>query len=107
MSEDSFIKKIILRLSARQRKAPPQPAEQVDPALVRLFQMLERTREDEIPCEEVFELLDHYVELAARHEDAAKILPFVKDHLDRCHNCREEYEALARIIAASSGSESF
>ena len=62
MSEDSFIKKIILRLSARQRKSPPQPAEQVDPALVRLFQMLERTREDEIPCEEVFELLDHYVE---------------------------------------------
>jgi predicted anti-sigma-YlaC factor YlaD len=50
-------------------------------------------------------LLDQYVELAAHHEDAAEILPLVKDHLDRCHNCREEYEALARIIAASSSSE--
>ena len=105
MSEDSLIKRMLRRLRGGQRRTAPQLDEQVEPALVRLFQILESTREDEISCEEVFELLDQYVELAAHHEDAAEILPFVKDHLDRCHNCREEYEALARIIAASSSSE--
>jgi hypothetical protein len=104
MSEDSFFKKIILRLSAGRQKTPSQPARQVDPALVKLLQLLEHTREDEIPCDEVFELLDQYVALATRHEDAAGILPLVKEHLDRCSHCREEYEALVKIIEATSKS---
>jgi len=66
--------------------------------------MLQHTHEAEIPCDEVFELLDQYAELVARNEDAAALLPLVQDHLDRCRDCREEYEALARIIAASTES---
>jgi len=103
MSVVNFLKTVILRLSGRQPKTPPlQAAQQVDASLVRLFRILEKTRDDEIPCDEVFELLDQYAELVARHEDAAGLLPLVKDHLDRCSNCREEYEALARIIEATS-----
>ncbi len=68
----------------------------------KLLQMVENTDDVEIPCDEVFDLLDQYVECEARGEDLAVLLPLVKKHLDRCRDCHEEYEALARIIEASS-----
>lgn len=70
--------------------------------LDRLLRMVEDTDEVEISCDDVLELLDQYVELEARGEDVARLLPMVKKHLDRCHDCHEEYEALVRIITASS-----
>jgi len=65
--------------------------------------MVADTDEVEISCDDVFELLDSYVELEARGEDVARLLPLVKKHLERCMDCREEFEALRRIIQASPG----
>ena len=68
----------------------------------KLFQMVENTDEVELSCDEVFDLMDQYVESDVRGEDAAKLLPLVQKHLERCRDCHEEYEALARVIEASS-----
>ena len=70
--------------------------------MVKLLQMVENTDEVELSCDEVFDLLDQYVESNVHGEDAASLLPLVQKHLDRCRDCHEEYEALARVIEASS-----
>jgi hypothetical protein len=103
MSEDNFFKKIIKRLNAGKRTSQPESAAHNDAAMIdKLLHMVENTDEVEIGCDEVFDLMDRYVELDVHGEDAANLLPLVKKHLDRCRDCHEEYEALARVIEASS-----
>ncbi|MCC6956134.1 MAG: hypothetical protein IT316_05015 [Anaerolineales bacterium] len=73
-------------------------------SLVRiLLSMLEDTNDDELPCDEVHELVDHYAELDLRGEDVERIYPLIQLHLERCHDCHEEYEALLRAIRAVDG----
>ena len=35
-------------------------------------------------------------------KNAAEAMPLVQDHLDRCMDCREEFEALLRALRAQS-----
>lgn len=65
---------------------------------VRLLHLLERTQEEELTCEETFDLLDEYVELAESEAEATAIMPLVKHHLDGCPDCHERYDALRRIL---------
>ena len=103
MSKDNFFRKIIRRLSVGKRNTPTESNGNRDSAIMgRLLQMVDNTDEVEIPCDEVFDLLDLYVECEARGEDVTELLPLVKRHLDKCQDCHEEYEALTRIIEASS-----
>jgi len=103
MSPNNFIQEIIKRLQAGKRASRPAPSAHLsDEMLGKLLRMVENTDDVEIPCDDVFDLLDQYVELEARGEDVAHLLPFVKRHLDKCRNCHEEYEALARILEATS-----
>jgi hypothetical protein len=64
----------------------------------KILGMLEKTQDEELTCEEVFALLDQFAEMAARGEDVASLMPMVKQHLELCGDCREEYEALMRVI---------
>lgn len=64
----------------------------------KILGMLEKTREEELTCDEVFALLDEFTEMAARGEDVASFMPMVQQHLDICGDCREEYEALLHIV---------
>lgn len=103
MSTENFFSKIIKRLKAGKRTSPAiSSAPPADEMLGTLIRMVENTDEVEIGCDEVFKLLDRYVELEARGEDVAHLLPMVKRHLDRCRDCHEEYEALARVFEATS-----
>lgn len=52
------------------------------------------TRDEEISCTECFELVSHFVELEVSGQDAAAKLPQLKQHLDQCRACRDEYETL-------------
>lgn len=52
------------------------------------------TQDKEISCTECFELVSRFVEFEASGQDAAAKLPQVKQHLDQCRACSEEYEAL-------------
>ena len=57
-------------------------------------------RPDEIGCGECFEQLDRFVEMTLAGKNAAEAMPLVQDHLDRCHDCREEFEALLAVLRA-------
>ena len=56
------------------------------------------TQDEEISCTECFDLVSHFVELEASGEDAAAKMPQLKQHLDQCRACRDEYEML-RVLA--------
>ena len=55
------------------------------------------TQDEEISCTECFDLVSPFVELEASGQDTSTKLPQVKQHLDQCRACREEYEALREI----------
>ena len=52
------------------------------------------TREEEISCTECFDLSSRYVELEIAGQDAAAQMPELRQHLNQCRACRDEYEAL-------------
>ncbi|HIC89847.1 MAG TPA: hypothetical protein EYP04_10660 [Anaerolineae bacterium] len=58
------------------------------------------TRPDEISCDECFQELDRFAELVLAGKNAIEAMPLVQDHLDRCSNCREEFEALLAALRA-------
>ena len=60
------------------------------------------TRPDEIGCDECFEQLDRFVEVTLAGKKAAETMPLVQDHLDRCGDCREEFEALLAALQAAA-----
>ena len=52
------------------------------------------THQPEISCTECFDLLSRFVEVEVSGRDVVAELPQVKQHLDQCRACREEYEIL-------------
>jgi len=68
--------------------------------LKRMVRNIATTRPDEIGCDECFEELNRFVELELAGKNAAEALPLVQDHLERCGDCREEFEALLAALRA-------
>lgn len=66
--------------------------------LRKLMDKVARTQQEEIDCQDVFALIDVYAEAAAKGLDPGLMLPLVKQHLEMCAECLEEYEALMRIL---------
>jgi hypothetical protein len=58
------------------------------------------TQTDEIGCDECFEQLDEFVEMKLDGKNAAEAMPLVQDHLNRCGDCRQEFEALLTALRA-------
>jgi len=55
--------------------------------------------EPEVSCEECFAQLDRYVELSlADRAGADRRLPGMREHLDGCPACAEEYLSLREFI---------
>jgi hypothetical protein len=52
------------------------------------------TRDNEISCTECFDLVSRFVELEVSGQDAVAKMPQLKQHLDQCRACRDEYETL-------------
>jgi predicted anti-sigma-YlaC factor YlaD len=46
--------------------------------------------------------LDQFTEAYLRGEDVARWMPLVQHHLDMCADCHEEFDALVRILQATS-----
>jgi len=75
------------------------PQEQLSHKEVLSFlRVLETVGREEITCDELYEKLDQYVELEVDKKDAANIMPHLRDHLDTCPECCEEYEALLHVV---------
>ena len=53
---------------------------------------------NEIGCDECFEQLDCFVDMTLAGKSAAEAMPLVQDHLKRCRDCREEFEALLAAL---------
>jgi hypothetical protein len=97
MNFSERIKKLIKELgSSKADNAMQMPAD-----VQKLIQMVENTQEVEFSCEDVYNILDQYTELVYRGEDSAELMPLVEHHIEICPDCREEFEALLRILEAS------
>ena len=66
-----------------------------------IIRSLSKTYPEEIGCDDCFEQLDQFAELKLQDKNATEALPLVQQHLDRCGNCKEEFEAFMEAIKAS------
>ena len=69
--------------------------------VVKLVRVIAETREIEIGCDECFERLDIFVETELSGADASAAMPLVRDHLDKCADCRSKLEALAKALRST------
>ena len=69
-----------------------------DEVIVKFLRILEDVRTEEMSCDEMFIRLDEFVEAEVQSKDAQKLMPLVREHLDMCPDCDEEYEALLTIL---------
>jgi hypothetical protein len=71
----------------------------LEPAtLKRIVHSALTARPDEIGCDECFEQLNQFAEMVLAGKDVAEAMPLVQDHLNRCRDCREEFEALLTAL---------
>lgn len=66
--------------------------------LNKLVRVALETGEYELGCEDCLEQVDVFVEMELAGLDAAVAMPLVNNHLQRCGECREEFEALLRAL---------
>jgi hypothetical protein len=76
-----------------------------DEALREFLRVLEEIRTQDVSCKEVFSQLDEYVEKELRGEDAARLMPLLREHLDLCSDCCDEYEALLNVLARTAADQ--
>ncbi len=69
-----------------------------DEVVESFLRVLEEVRVEDMPCEQVFSRLDEYVDKELRGEDAALLMPLLREHFDLCPECCEEYEALLTAL---------
>jgi hypothetical protein len=86
----------IARHLRRDRKQLP------DDVVQDFVRVLEGVRVKDMPCSQVFAVLDEYVEKEVRGGQAASLMPLLREHLDLCPDCCEEYEALLRVLEQRS-----
>ena len=58
------------------------------------LQKIYATQDDEITCTECFDLVSCFIELEMCGENPAVKMPQLKQHLEQCTACRDEYETL-------------
>jgi hypothetical protein len=73
-----------------------------DEVIAGFLRVLEEVRLEEMPCSQVFSRLDEYVEKEVHGEDAALLMPLLREHFDLCPDCCEEYEALLNVLEKSA-----
>lgn len=71
-------------------------------AVLDFLRVLESVPIGEANCDEVYARIDEYVEREVDKKDAARLMPLVREHLDSCSDCCEEYEALLDILEKTS-----
>ncbi|HEX6032922.1 MAG TPA: hypothetical protein VFY83_00760 [Anaerolineales bacterium] len=74
-------------------------------AVLRFLRVLESVREEDVPCDEIYARIDEYVEMEVDQKDAAQLMPLIREHLDICSECCEEYQALLDVLEKTSKEE--
>ncbi len=73
-------------------------------AVLGILRVLDEVPTEEISCAELYTKLDEYVEREVDKKDAAYLMPVIREHLDVCPECCEEYEALLDVLSKSQSS---
>ena len=68
--------------------------------LTTILKILSLTENEEIGCEDCFQEMDRFVEMLHAGQDPTEVMPLVQQHLEICHCCHEEFDAL---LAAMKG----
>lgn len=97
-SMQDFLKHLVSHLGGDDR----QPS---DEAIKGFLRALEEARVEDVPCSQVFSQLDEYVQKQLNGEDAAKLMPLLREHLDLCQDCCEEYETLLAALERASSAQ--
>ncbi len=92
------IRDFIQQIRSSFQRREPLPDEVVQ----RFLRILDDVRAEDVPCREVFSRLDEYVEKEFNGEDVSQLMPLLKEHLDICQDCCDEYEALLTIMEKSA-----
>lgn len=66
----------------------------------KMMNSVKSTRDKELTCGLCYDELDLFIELKLLGKNAEEAMPLVKEHLDRCPPCREEYEVLLLALEA-------
>jgi hypothetical protein len=98
MNIQAIIQKIKSSFNHHEKELPNE-------AVLGFLRVLESVREEDAPCDEVYARIDEYVEMEIDKKDAAQLMPLVREHLDMCSECCEEYEALLDILEKTSKQE--
>jgi len=70
--------------------------------LEKLIQAVSKTHPNEIGCDDCFDQLDTFAQMKLEGKSPEEAMPLVEDHLKRCGDCREEYEALLEALKSVS-----
>jgi len=89
------LKELIQRL---RKSINPQEQLPNEAVVLGFLRVLEATDDEELSCDEIYEKLDEYVEREVDKKDAAHIMPLIREHLDLCPDCCEEYETLRIVV---------
>ena len=95
------LKEAIKRLVQRMGWDKEDDKMQLPEEFQKLLKMIENTQEVEFSCDDVYHLLDQYSEAVVQGENAEQLMPLVEHHINICPDCREEFEALLRVLQAS------
>jgi hypothetical protein len=71
-------------------------------AVLGILRVLDEVPVEEISCAELYTKLDEYVDREVDKKDAAYLMPVIREHLDMCPECCEEYEALLDVLSKTS-----
>ena len=69
--------------------------------VAKLVRVVAETHEVEIGCDECFERLDSFAETELSGVEASAAMPLVRDHLDKCADCRSKFEALLTALRST------
>jgi hypothetical protein len=97
MKLDEAIKRLVQRKGWDKKEENMKIPEEFQ----KILYMIENTQEVELPCDDVYYLLDQYTEVFTEGKDVKELMPLVEHHIDICPDCREEFEALLRVLQAS------
>jgi hypothetical protein len=64
----------------------------------KLLNSVKNTRTDEIGCDDCFDQIHEFAELKLEGKSPEKAMPLVHDHLQKCGECREEFQALLEAM---------
>lgn len=71
--------------------------------LNKLVRAVLETSEHELGCDECLDEVDRFIEIELAGLNAAAAMPLVHHHLQKCGDCREEFEALLAAVKAIEG----